>query len=374
MSTPSMQALRNKEMRMSTPSIVALATGNPAQQLPQSTLLEMMMPLFARPRYAQAIFKASGIDSRAFVADPAFYAEILDKEKDKVPGTQVRNEYYMAEAMPLGEATIQRCLDMAGVGPEIVDDFFVVSCTGFDIPGLDLRLAGKMGMRSDLRRTAVLQMGCYGASPALWRAHEAVTASPERVALVLAIELSSLHLQLDDSLDNMVSMALFADGAAAALIGNVEDGPLKPEGRPFYIDASTYCDYSTFDHMAFHITDHGFEMRLSSYVPEVLAANVDGFVDDLLGRNGLGREDVRFWGIHPGGKKILDNLETRLGLSDTDLDYSRTVLREHGNMSSATIMFVIEEIERSGKPSPGDIALMMTFGPGLTMEGMLLKW
>lgn len=372
MSTPSVQALRKKEVGVSTPSVLALATGNPAQQMPQSELLEMLMPYISRPRYAQAIFKASGIESRAFVAEPSFYRDVFSM--DKVPGTQARNEYYMAEAMPLGEATIRRCLDKAGVGPEVIDDFFVVSCTGFDIPGLDLRLAGKMGMRSDLRRTAVLNMGCYGASPALWRAREAVTARPDRVALVLAVELSSLHFQLDDSLDNLVSMALFADGAAAALIGNVEEGPLKPASRPHILDASTYCDYTTFEHMAFHITDHGFEMRLSSYVPEVLAANVDGFVDDLLGRNGLGREDVRFWGIHPGGRKILDHLETRLGLGEHDLDYSRTVLREHGNMSSPTIMFVLDEIERSGNPGPGDIALMMTFGPGLTMEGILLQW
>jgi predicted naringenin-chalcone synthase len=123
MSTPSVQALRKKEVHLSTPSVLSLATGNPAQQMAQSELLEMLMPYISRPRYAQAIFKASGIDSRAFVAEPSFYRDVFSM--DKVPGTQARNEYYMAEAMPLGEATIQRCLDTPASGG-VVNDFFVV--------------------------------------------------------------------------------------------------------------------------------------------------------------------------------------------------------------------------------------------------------
>ncbi len=193
------------------------------------------------------------------------------------------------------------------------------------------------------------------------RAREAVAFHPGRTALVLALELCSLHLQTDDSLENMVVSALFADGAAAALIGaRAEGAGFAPRG-PRLLDAATYCDYATFDHMAFHVTDHGFQMRLSAYVPDVLAANIEAFVDPLLARNGLGRDDVGFWGVHPGGSKILDYLQQRLGLGDGQMEYSRAVLRDYGNMSSPTILFVLD-------------GLLMAFGPGLTMEAAVVRW
>jgi predicted naringenin-chalcone synthase len=280
----------------------------------------------------------------------------------------------MARALPLGAETIARCLAGAGLRPADVDDFFVVSCTGLDIPGLDLRLAGQLGMRSDLRRTCVLGMGCYGAFPALHRAREAVAAHPGRLALVLALELCSLHLQDDDSLENMVVSALFADGAAAVLIGTGDEAAgLAPRG-PRLVDGATYCDYTTFDHMAFHVTDHGFQMRLSAYVPDVLAANVEGFIDPLLARNGLTRADIAFWGVHPGGSKILDYLQQRLGLDEAQMRFSRAVLRDYGNMSSPTILFVLDQIQRLGQPAPGDYGLLMAFGPGLTMEAAVIQW
>jgi predicted naringenin-chalcone synthase len=126
--------------------------------------------------------------------------------------------------------------------------------------------------------------------------------------------------------------------------------------------------------MAFHLTDHGMKMVLSAYVPELLSANVEGFVDELLERNGLGRGDVRFWGLHPGGLKIMQHIEHRLDLAPDALQFSRAVLRQYGNMSSATILFVLDEIIRCGEPRPGDYALLMAFGPGLTMEACLLRW
>ena len=126
--------------------------------------------------------------------------------------------------------------------------------------------------------------------------------------------------------------------------------------------------------MAFHVTDHGFQMELSSYVPALLGAAVEGFVDTLLARNGLRRADIRFWGVHPGGLKIMEHIEQRLGLGKDDLRFSRAVLRTHGNMSSPTVLFVLEEIRRSGRPERGDHAVLMAFGPGLTMEGALLRF
>jgi predicted naringenin-chalcone synthase len=357
------------------PAILSLSTGVPGQGYTQAEIFDYLQPLFERTRHARFIFNRAGVDRRFMAADREFYT--------RPQGTQARNAAYMERALPLGEETIARCLSGAGLAAGDVDDFFVVSCTGFDIPGLDLRLAGRMGMRPDLRRTCVLGMGCYGAFPALQRAREAVANHPGRTALVLALELCSLHLQTDDSLENMVVSALFADGAAAALIAAAEgDGAagagaegagFSPRG-PRLVDAATYCDYATFDHMAFHVTDHGFQMRLSAYVPDVLAANIEAFVDPLLARNGLGRDDIGFWGVHPGGSKILDYLQRRLGLGDGQMEYSRAVLRDYGNMSSPTILFVLDQIQRCGQPAPGDYGLLLAFGPGLTMEAALVRW
>jgi predicted naringenin-chalcone synthase len=353
------------------PAILALATGVPPQRYQQTEVFDYLQGLFVRTRHARTIFNRSGVDWRHMVVDREFYREPR--------GTGARNEFYLEQALPLGEATIARALDLAGCAPGAVDDFFVVSCTGFDIPGLDLRLAGRLGMRPDLRRTCVLGMGCYAAFPALQRAREAVAGRPGRRALVLALELCSLHLQIDDSLENMVVSALFADGAAAAIIGEPPD-PAAANGRPHppagprLVDALTHCDYTTFDHMAFHVTDHGFRMRLSAYVPELLGADVEPFVDALLARNGLARAGVRFWAIHPGGPKILDSLQERLGLQPADLACSRAVLREYGNMSSPTVLFVLDEIQRSRAPAPGDYGVLLAFGPGLTMESALVQW
>ncbi len=348
---------------MTDPAILSIATGVPPRCYTQPEVFDFLQTLFVRTRHARSIFNVSGVDKRHMAADEAFYASNQ--------GTQARNDRYLAAALPLGEATLQRCLHNAGLTPADVDDFMIVSCTGLDIPGLDLRLAGRLGMRADLRRACILGMGCYAAFPALQRAREAVAGRPGRKALVLCLELCSLHLQFDDSLENMVVSALFADGAAAVLVG----GQADPAGAwPRLVDSATHCDYTTFDHMAFHVTDHGFQMRLTAYVPELLAADVEPFVDGLLARNGLDRAAVRFWGLHPGGPKILDRLQARLGLTDAHLAPSRAVLRQYGNMSSPTILFVLDEIQRSGEPRPGDYGVLLAFGPGLTMEGLVVCW
>jgi predicted naringenin-chalcone synthase len=352
---------------MVTPAIVGLATGFPGRRYSQDEAYEQFTRLgLGRNRLARAIFGYTGVGYRHAAVDCSYYAENH--------GTQARNERYMQEAVPLGEATIRQCLDEAELKADSVDDLIVVSCTGFNIPGLDLHLAARLGMRQDLRRACILGMGCYGAFPGLLRAREAVASQPERLALVLAVELCSLHLQFENTTENFISSALFADGAAAALVGKPEH--INGEGRrtPALVDALTHCDYSTFEHMSFSLTDHGFRMYLSSYVPELLASEVEAFVDALLARNALRRGQVRFWGIHPGSQKILDHVQERLGLADEQMEFSHSVLYEHGNMSSPTILFVLDQIQRCAHPTEGDYGVLLAFGPGLTMESMLIQW
>lgn len=354
-------------------TIRALATAVPPESYSQRELFERVTPYFGASRHIRAIFDHTAIECRHTVVDLGYY----DRERR----TEERNRRYLSEAVPLASQAVHRCLGAAGIGVDGVDDLIVVSCTGIDTPGLDLRLAGELGMRPDLRRTCVLGMGCYGAMPGLLRAQQAVLARPGRTALLVAVELCSLHFQPEDrSMQNVVASALFADGAAAVLVSSEPGTPKRRAARasdaafPDLVDSASYCDYTTFDQMAFHLTDHGFQMRLSAYVPELLAADVEHFVDDLLARNGLDRRDVRFWAVHPGSSKILDHVEDRLGLAHDELRFSRAVLRDYGNMSSPTVLFVLDEIERRGEPRAGDYGVLMAFGPGLTMESALVRW
>jgi 1,4-dihydroxy-2-naphthoate octaprenyltransferase len=188
----------------------------------------------------------------------------------------------------------------------------------------------------------------------LLRARESATVREGSIALVLALELCSLHWQPGLAIENVVSMSLFGDGAAAVLIGNQTDSKPRVNKLPHLLDSQTHCDYQTFEHMAFHLTDHGFQMHLTAYVPGLLAAHVEPFVDTLLARNQIDRGAVRFWGIHPGSSKILDYVQERLGIADSQMVFSRQVLHDYGNMSSPTILFVLDEISRCGEPKAGD--------------------
>ncbi|MCL6431539.1 MAG: type III polyketide synthase [Anaerolineae bacterium] len=347
---------------MPDPAIRGLATAVPPYRHAQKDIYEQFIePRLGPNRLARAAFMSAQIDYRHSVfGDGSFY--------DRRRTFAERNEAYMRHARPLAAEAISRCLEDASLAPGDIDDLIVVSCTGFDTPGLDLLLAADLGMRHDLRRTFIGAMGCYAAFPGLYRAASAVRASPETRALVLCIELGTLHFQDDPGTDNLLAMALFGDGAAAVLL----DGEAAP--GPYLIDQRTFSDYQTLHHMAWHVGDGGFRLTLSSYVPNVLRAQAAMLVDALLAPHGLRRSDVRFWGIHPGGTLILDYLERALDLEAEALRFSRRVLREYGNLSSATVLFVLDEMRRSGEPRPGDLAVLMAFGPGLTFESCLLRW
>lgn len=351
------------------PVILSLETGVPEHRRSQAEVLEFLLPFFKKHQLAREIFRNSGIDYRHGAVDFDFY--------DQPRSTKARNDAYVEYAIPFGEAVARQAINSAGITPDEIDDLFFVSCTGYEIPGMDLHIAGRLCMRPDLQRTCILGMGCYAAFPGLLRARQAVQGRPGRTALVLALELCSVHMQFDDTLENAVCSSLFSDGAAAVIVRSPMPGTEQSAAlahAPRLIDSATYCDYQTLDQMAFHVTDNGFLMHLSSYVPKILAANVESFVDHLLYRNHLDRSGVRFWGIHPGGRKILEHVQKQLGLDDAAMKPARAVLSKYGNMSSPTIFFVLDEIRRQGHPEPGDYGVLMAFGPGLTMESALIRW
>jgi predicted naringenin-chalcone synthase len=318
---------------------------------------------YMNSRRARAIFAAAEIDTRYSVLTTS---DFLADE----PGTKARNDLYFETARSLAGGIIKRALDDAGLSPTGVDHFIVVSCTGLDTPGLDIMLAGELGMRSDLRRSALVGMGCYAGLTGVDRAMLELAARPRNHTLILALEFTTIHFQHGSQIKNMVAGAIFGDGLAAAVIG-----PSSPEnGRPHILDTMTYCDYNTQDLMGVHLSDKGFQIHLATRAPKVLRALVPDLVTNFLNQAGLTLADIKFWGIHPGGAKIIDYVGQALGLKPEDLRYSRKVLRQYGNMSSVTIFFVLDQIIRQGRPQPGDYALLLAFGPGLTIELCLIQW
>lgn len=348
------------------PKILALQTAVPKHYYRQAEISDFYvqhLKLQGKPRERaiRAIMNHAGINSRYSVVEAEFFAEAKT--------TQERNELYMAEALPLGEAVIQSGLDSLGLNPQDVYSLTVVSCTGFNIPGLDLLLARQLGMAVNLRRACIFGMGCYGAFPGIRAAMESVQVGQNRIVVMLALELCTIHLQFDDSAQSVVSSSLFADGAGMLVIGGTE----SELTGPIILDTETYCDYQTLDQMSFILTDNGFRMYLSSYVPDILAANVSEFIERLLQRNQLETKDVKFWSIHPGSKRIVLYIQEKLGLSSEQVCFSLEILHDYGNMSSATVLFVLNRILKAGLVQAGDYIVMMAFGPGLTMEAILLQ-
>jgi predicted naringenin-chalcone synthase len=346
--------------------ILTLATAVPQNCYQQAQITDYYVDFLkaqgkSRERAIRAVMNQAGVESRHSVVDADFFRS--------KKSTQQRNDLYMAEALPMAQELIQRGLDSIGLQPNEITNFTLVSCTGFNIPGLDLLLAGALEMSPHLSRSSILGMGCYGAFPGIKRALDSVKADSSSLALMVAVELCTIHLQFDASAQSVVSSSLFADGAGMLVMAG-EDSEF--DGLKL-IDTETYCDYQTLDQMSFTLTDEGFRMYLSSYVPDILAAHVADFANRLVSRNSLKISDVNFWAIHPGSKRIVEYIQKELGLGAEQVEASLNILAQYGNMSSATVLFVLEEILAKQNPRAGDYIVMMAFGPGLTMEAILLQ-
>ena len=345
------------------PTLLAIATGVPPYQHTQEDLHDRWLQPFINSRRARAIFTAAEIDTRYSVFPTS---EFLADE----PGSKARNDLYLKTARELAAPIINAALAKATITAADIDHFFVISCTGLDTPGLDVVLAADLGMRPNLRRSALIGMGCHAGLTGLDRAMTELAARPNSRVLLLAVEFGTLHFQHGKRIDDMLAGAIFGDGLAAAVIGPKPSTP----GHFRLLHTATIADYSKQAMMGVHLTDRGFQIHLSTKVAKVLRQLVPAQVDSFLQQADLTAGDIRFWGIHPGGAKIIDYLGKALGLAQADLRFSRSVLRQYGNMSSATIFFVLDEIIQHGQPQLGDYALLQTFGPGLTIELCLAQW
>src|SRR3954463_8653425 len=305
-------------------------------------------------RAARRIFAGAGVRRRHAVANPLH-------EDVSQWGTGARMERYVQEALPLGKQAVAGALDAAGLAPGDVGLFAVATCTGYAPPGLDIRLAGDLGMPAGLQRLLVGHMGCYAAIPGLAAVGDFVTAR-SRPAVLLCCELTSLHVQpAQPALEQVVAHALFSDAATAVVVE-----PDASRGRRM-AGVVARTDASTADHMTWDVTDLGFRMGLSPRGPDVLSRHVGGVVEELLTGAGLRIEEVAGWAVHPGGPRILDVVRDEVGLAEEQMAASRRVLAEHGNCSSATVLLVLQELADVEGP-----VVVMAFGPGLTLYAALL--
>jgi alkylresorcinol/alkylpyrone synthase len=284
------------------------------------------------------------------------------------PLSQTNNEY-IEHAVKLGREAAEKCLERAGLRPDEIDLIITVSCTGFMIPSLDAHLINLMGFRSNVRRMPFTELGCAAGAMALGRAADFLTARPGGNVLIIAVELPSLTFQRKDiSQANLISSILFGDGAAAVIVsGNNRRGPR-------ILVSETYTFPDSLGAMGFDLKDSGFHILLAKDVPEMIGAKIGGLVQGFLERHGRKREDIKGWILHPGGARLLGNVETELGLTKCDTQPSWDILGKVGNLSSATILFILQEWLEKRPLKSGEYALAAAFGPGFSAEFLLLQW
>lgn len=360
--------------------ITAIGTANPAHRIHQSLIADFMARAMKLEngdrRKLQAVFRASGIQYRHSVLedygrvnDFTFYPDTKDLEP--FPGTEKRLQVFRKHALQL---SIASCQDMLRSYPSFdvksISHLIVVCCTGMYAPGLDIELVNSLQLPSTVQRTAVNFMGCHAAFNALKIADDVCGNKPASKVLIVCTEICSVHFQRAATDDNFIANALFADGSAAVLVEGNTASRLKLKVEEFHSDLA--MDGLT--DMAWSIGDVGFEMRLSAYVPGLIKKGIGSLVATLLNKISASLEDIAHFAIHPGGKKILEAIEEGLNIAKANNEAAYKVLRNYGNMSSPTILFVLWEIVRElSTANRGDRILGIAFGPGLTMESTILR-
>jgi predicted naringenin-chalcone synthase len=332
--------------------------------------LDFAASLLAADPRSQAIFNRmadrAGIERRyscfAPSGDPLATALDLDGvfRRGAFPGTGQRMEMFEHAAPELAQKAVDRLL--AGEDRSRVTHLIITICTGFSAPGVDLELVARCGLPASVERTMIGFMGCYAAINALKLARHIVRSEPKARVLVVNLEICTLHLKETHDLEKLLSFCLWGDGCAASLV-TAEAKGLRIEG--FHAEVAP----GRRELMTWHIRDDGFDMYLSGEVPAALQDILAGGIGDMLG--GRPAAGIDLWAIHPGGRSVLDAAERALGLGPHALDDSREVLRANGNMSSATVMFVLERMLSAA--APGLLGCAMAFGPGLTAETMLFR-
>ena len=363
--------------------ITGLGTAVPAGSVTQTLAYEAMQQLCCdsdeHRRVMELIYQGAGVNERGTVLLDApntlgdlseeFFRPRADDD-DRGPSTHSRMEKYEEHALALAMESCESALAHADQDVSGITHLVTVSCSGFYAPGFDIGLIQELGLSPETSRTHVGFMGCHGSFNALRVAKSFVEADPNAVVLVCSVELCSLHHHYGWATDKVIANALFADGSAAVVCRAAVPGQNPIQSKFQLIRNGTNLLPGTKGAMSWRIGDHGFEMTLSQKVPALIEENLGPWMQGFLAREGLTIEGVAGWAIHPGGPRILDACLTALSLSSDAVAPAREILSRYGNMSSATILFLLNRLQEEPKRGP---VVALGFGPGLTIEAMLLN-
>jgi alkylresorcinol/alkylpyrone synthase len=367
-------------------SISATATGLPEHVVTIDDVKEYLNKVFplseSRSSMMLEVIQNAKVDKRYFIFPPDYTIEPRPLEQT--------TKEYQEHSVKLGRQVAADCLKKAGIAAGDVDLLITISCTGVIIPSLDAFLINDLGFRSDVRRLPITELGCAAGAASLGRAWDFLKGVPEGNVLIVAVELPSLTFQRRDmSPANLISSILFGDGAAAALVtrGNstgtsVHAGSSNGHNGlaghkvnfPRILGTRSHLFPNSIDAMGFDLKDGGFHIVLSKDVPQMIREKIGGLVESFLASYGLSQDDMASFVLHPGGQKLLLFIEEELGLARSMTQFSWDVLREYGNLSSASVLFVLQEWMAKGKMTAGDYGLLAAFGPGFSAEMMLLQW
>ena len=312
-------------------------------------------------RKVKKIFEGAAVDKRYSIMDPI---EVFTNTS-----FEERNNIYVREVIELGEKVLEKALAKSNWKPEDLDYIITVSCTGIMIPSLDAYLINKLKLRQDIVRLPVTEMGCAAGISGIIYAKNFLQANPGKRAAVIAVESPTATFQLDDfSMANIVSAAIFGDGAACVLLSSNDDD----EG-PEILDEEMYHFYDAEHMMGFKLTNSGLQMILDIDVPETIASHFPDIIHPFLSKNNLKIEDIDHLIFHPGGKKIVQTVEGLFSDLGKNIDDTKEVLRLYGNMSSATVLYVLERF-MNNNPKKGSKGLMLSFGPGFSAQKVLLQF
>lgn len=350
------------------PYIRSVGTALPPHYADQETLIAAFRTHWAKEHFnierLEELHRAVQVGGRHLAVPLEDYPALTDLRS--------RNDAWVRVSTEVGEQAVRQALHRAGLAPRDIDHLFFVTVTGIATPSVDARLMNRLGLRPDVKRTPIFGLGCVAGAAGTARASDVLRAFPDQVAVLLSVELCSLTLQREDlSIANIIASGLFGDGAAALVLSGAErPAPGVPRIRAtrsvFYPDTERV--------MGWDVVNSGFKVVLSAKVPEVVRGHVREDVGGFLAEHGLRVEDIRHWVAHTGGPKVLEAFESTLELPAGALARSWKSLREAGNLSSASVLFVLESLLASGEPRPGEYGLLMAMGPGFCAELVLLQW
>lgn len=343
--------------------IISTGTALPPHKVPQSVAKE-----FARAHFAPhvneiekylPVYDHSGIDHRYFCMPPQWYLSPT--------GFAEKNRLYIEWATKLGHEAAERCLQNAGVALRAeIDHIIFVSTTGMATPSIDARLINLLGLPAGIRRTPIWGLGCVGGAAGLIAAHDYIKAYPEAKVLLVAVELCGLTFLFDDlSVSNLVATALFGDGAAAVLLAGDGEGLETIAGH-----SRTWPD--SLDVMGWNFLENGLQVVFSKSIPAIVKRHARENITEFLAGHDLGLGALEYYLIHPGGPRVIEAYQRALGLPPDKTRLIEQVLRDHGNMSSVTVLFILDEFMRNGYER-GKLALLTALGPGFTSQSLLLR-